>query len=104
VVCLEQGGDGHLYTLDGHYPVDLSSVADNELTKSMLRSVVSINNKKAVNLLQSKPLQAAWKRSAALRYLHPLILTSGHGKIGDEISCTLDPEFGLRIEEQSNEK
>lgn len=103
LVCLEQEGND-LYTLDGHHPVDLSSMPDNELTKSILRSVVSINNRKAVNILQNRPLQAAWKRSAALRYLYPLILTDGHGKIGDEIPCILDPEFGLRIEDHSNEQ
>ena len=103
LVCLEQDEKGNLYTLDGHRQVDLNSIPDNELIRALLRSKISVSDSKVVNALRDAPLQAAWKHSAELRYLRPLVLTAGHSEIGDDIVCTLDPEFGFRIENPSSE-
>lgn len=103
-VCLTQEKDGRLYSLDGHHSVDLETTPEKELTKALLRSKISVSDFRVVIALHQVPLHAAWKRSAKLRYLRPLCFIEGHARISDEITCTLDPEFGFQIENESTEE
>lgn len=97
LVCLQQEADGTLYTLDGHYPVNLGQKPDHALTKALLRSAVTVSDYRVVAALRGQLPHPAWKELAALRYLYPLGFVAGEARIGDGPVCMLDEELGLRV-------
>lgn len=98
LVCLDRpAGDADVTLVSDGMPLDINLTPDEARLEAVLKSIVSVSDRRVLNHFYNQPKVEAWKKIPQLRNAWPVTFVNGHHPIDDHLELYLDPKIGLVI-------
>jgi CRISPR-associated endonuclease/helicase Cas3 len=99
LICLSRDAAGRIVLSDrDNTTVELDHEVPAEQVRRLLERAITVQHRGVVRQAMRLEVPAGWRRTAALRFVRPLVFDARHRSVLGTTTLSLDPELGLIVE------